>query len=113
LIDGGLLILDDVFNPHWPGVASGLAESISRDDFGLTPIAVLPGKMVFCDREHVSVYSSWLASEYAGWVDYTRAAFGGTVMGIGVDGYSHVRAFKNSPFGMALKAVLRKHRQAA
>ncbi len=41
----GVVVLDDVFNPHWPGVMSGIAQYLMRDGALLRPFAISPGKV--------------------------------------------------------------------
>lgn len=45
LAPGGAVFLDDVFNPMWPGVVTGLAHYVLGGG-GLVPVAICPGKVV-------------------------------------------------------------------
>lgn len=44
LVDEGCVILDDVFNPQWPGVVSGLVEYL-RSNPVLVPVGLAPNKL--------------------------------------------------------------------
>ncbi|MEN2991650.1 class I SAM-dependent methyltransferase [Tistrella sp. BH-R2-4] len=51
LAEGGIVILDDHFNPYWPDVAAGLGRHILVDQSPLRPFAITPGKVFLCAPE--------------------------------------------------------------
>lgn len=56
LVPGGVVMLDDVLNPHWTGVISGVAEYL-RSGGGLVPFAVSRNKLFLTDsRDSVPRY---------------------------------------------------------
>lgn len=56
LVDGGIVILDDVLNPHWLGVVSGLADYV-RTGGTLVPFAVSPNKVYLTTNiDHAQKY---------------------------------------------------------
>jgi hypothetical protein len=59
LAEGGVCALDDVFNTHWTGVVSGLADFL-RADAGLVPFAFLPNKLMLCRPRHAASYAAHL-----------------------------------------------------
>lgn len=51
----GIAALDDVFNPSWPGVVSGLFAFLARRP-DLVPFAILPNKVFLCRQAFVDFY---------------------------------------------------------
>lgn len=49
--DGGLVILDDYFNPHWPSVSEGACSFFRHDNAKLTPVAIGANKFIFTKGE--------------------------------------------------------------
>lgn len=107
--EDGVIVLDDVFNPFWPGVMSGLCESLRRGELEFVPFAIVPGKLLFSKPEMVNRYKEWLRQRFGGWVDFGKEAFGAEVLGLGVSGYSRRRALKNTPLGQQFKRIVRGH----
>mmetsp|Transcript_15409 Transcript_15409/g.39165 ORF Transcript_15409/g.39165 Transcript_15409/m.39165 type:complete len:234 (-) Transcript_15409:62-763(-) len=48
---GGVLMLDDVFNPHWPGVSSGLMRFLQEHPSGFKPFFIGFNKVLLCRAE--------------------------------------------------------------
>jgi hypothetical protein len=48
LTEDGILILDDVYNERWPGVAAAAFSYIVEPGVALRPFAVTPNKIFFC-----------------------------------------------------------------
>jgi hypothetical protein len=64
LVDGGIAILDDVLNPHWLGVVSGLSDYI-RTGGKLVPFAVSPNKVYLTtDRGHANGYRGLMSRAF-------------------------------------------------
>ena len=110
IAEDGVVILDDLYNPMWPGVLSGFLEASRMAEFQLVPFAIIPGKVLFARSNATAGYKCWLTKVFGGWCDFEKGAFGVEVLGVGVNGYSGTRAFKTSPLGFALKSVLRVFR---
>lgn len=66
--EAGVCCLDDLFNPHWTGVISGLCEFLGTDlKPRLSPFALFPNKLFLCRPEYRDTYASYLrtAMDYA------------------------------------------------
>jgi hypothetical protein len=55
LVPGGVIILDDCFNWHWPGVVSGVHRYFSETR-GIVPFAIGADKVLFTTAEHHGHY---------------------------------------------------------
>ncbi len=51
ICDGGLVILDDYFNPPWPGVSEGTCTYMCNGDTRLLPVAITSNKFFFTNDE--------------------------------------------------------------
>lgn len=58
LADQGVLIVDDYFNPEWPGVSTAVSKYLSAPSSGLRPFAISPGKVYFSDPRFMDFYRS-------------------------------------------------------
>jgi len=59
LHERGVVILDDCFNPDWPGVISGLAKYLDASG-RVVPFAIAYNKVYLCDPSIVETYQSRL-----------------------------------------------------
>lgn len=64
LVDGGVVIADDVFNQRWPGVAVGTLQYI-EDGATLVPFAIGFNKVFFTQPANAPRYRSALESAFA------------------------------------------------
>jgi hypothetical protein len=55
LAEGGVIVLDDVFNERWPGVADGMHRYFVRPR-NLVPFAIGANKTYFCRPSHCDAY---------------------------------------------------------
>lgn len=55
LAEGGIIVLDDVFNEQWPGVVDGVQRYFTRRP-NLVPFAICANKTFFCRPSHRDVY---------------------------------------------------------
>jgi hypothetical protein len=77
--DGGLVILDDYFNPHWPAVSEGACAFFSRDNANLAPVAIGANKFFFAKGETAAAtYRRHLLARHSGLK--TSTVFGGPVV---------------------------------
>ena len=66
LSDGGVAILDDYFNPHWPDVSTGTARYCLDVATSLRPFAITPNKVMLArPRHHETLLSALLARHEA------------------------------------------------
>ena len=65
LADGGIVIADDVFNEHWPGVATGTLRYLS-ERAKLTPFLIGFNKVYFTQAEHSELYRSEVEAALSG-----------------------------------------------
>lgn len=60
LASHGIAVLDDYFNPDWPGVSTGMSEfCLSDAGQGFRPFISTRSKMYLCRREWVKFYQTW------------------------------------------------------
>src|SRR5512143_2064678 len=55
IADGGIIVVDDVFNEQWPGVADGVHGYFERRP-NLVPFAIGANKTYFCRPSHRDIY---------------------------------------------------------
>ena len=55
LAEGGVIVLDDVFNERWPGVSDGVRRHFARRP-NLLPFAIGANKTYFCRPSHRDAY---------------------------------------------------------
>lgn len=56
LADYGVAIIDDYFNPSWPGVSTGIAKYLMGETCTLRPFAISPNKVYFARPHFASIY---------------------------------------------------------
>ena len=63
--DGGIVILDDYFNPAWPGVSEGTCLFMAAENQRLEPVAVTGNKVILAHGSRAAIaYRQELASRY-------------------------------------------------
>ena len=61
LVEGGIVVVDDFFNPHWPGVTEGVVRYFtSARAQTLVPICYGDNKLYLCDIGHAYLYRAML-----------------------------------------------------
>lgn len=65
LVDGGVVIADDVFNQQWPGVCVGTVHYLEQGG-ALVPFYIGYNKVLFTQPEHAARYRRVLDADYAG-----------------------------------------------
>jgi Methyltransferase domain len=75
LADGGVAILDDVFNVTWPGVITSLA-TYWMSDPQLIPFAASPNKVFACRSHQASHYQQMFTSLFRKHLDRSDHLFG-------------------------------------
>jgi hypothetical protein len=71
LVEGGIVVVDDVFNEMWPGVADGVHRYF-RDRPRLVPFAICANKTFFCRPSHADGYR---AAAIAGALGHVTQSF--------------------------------------
>ncbi|HTV54709.1 MAG TPA: class I SAM-dependent methyltransferase [Terriglobia bacterium] len=56
LLDQGVAIIDDYFNPHWPGVSTGVGKYLMNPDSKLRPFAISPNKLYLTRPQNCEFY---------------------------------------------------------
>jgi hypothetical protein len=65
LLDEGILILDDLYNPRWPAVAAGTFRFLLEPGRQLKPFAISPNKTYFCkSRQAADHYRQQLSAAF-------------------------------------------------
>lgn len=60
LIDQGVLIIDDYFNPDWPGVSEGAMRFFLRNSGALAPVAIGENKIFYSRPAFAARYGDYL-----------------------------------------------------
>ena len=117
LTEHGIVILDDYFNQHWPGVSAGAAKYLSDPNTKLRPFAISPNKIFLTAPSNANFYRSQLRRQKGFNVETTAKMFGHEV---DVYGCSQPKLtltvcikelIKRSPIGpyaMAIKAQFKR-----
>jgi hypothetical protein len=95
---GGAIFLDDLFQPAWPEVLGGTSRFVAKTP-AVVPVFVVPGKVMFCDRQFVEIYHEWVKSRFKDWIDFEKKLFGKEVLGLGIAGNFTRRRFRYTPMG--------------
>ena len=82
LADGGIIVLDDYFNHHWPDVSVGAARHFTAPGARTKPFLITPNKIFFADERYHGVYQNALREPFQ--PHYTRS---GRMFGSAVDIY--------------------------
>jgi len=78
---GGVVVLDDVFDPSFPGVATAMAEyCLSSQAEGLVPFATSPSKAYLCHRPYAPFYQRALVGSGAAGGMMVEDGLGGPVL---------------------------------
>jgi hypothetical protein len=59
----GLIILDDFYNPDWPGVQEGFYHFLTNSDLGIVPFAYGNHKLYLCGRASHGKYLSFVEND--------------------------------------------------
>jgi hypothetical protein len=61
LASGGVVIVDDFYNPHWPGVTEGVVRYLLSDRLGvLVPFAYGDNKLYLTREDHAAIFHSFV-----------------------------------------------------
>ena len=122
LTDRGVVIVDDCFNPEWPGVSGGVARYLLSGSPKLRPFAISTEKVFFTAPENSAFYRAQLSSKTK-----FRPSKQASLYGCEVDIYTfrpdrvttawRVKEFVKSsamgPYALGLKEVLRGSRDGS
>lgn len=64
LTDDGVMVVDDYFNPAWPGVSEAFHQVLPGT--GLVPFAIGQAKILVCRAAHAAAYRDFLRRELSG-----------------------------------------------
>ncbi len=118
LAPGGIVILDDYFNPSWPDVAAGASAHFLDRATELRPFAIAPNKLFLVRLEDHSAYLGALRRSQRDFHDKDSRMFGCDVAVFGIDPASHAPAraikrwLRDSPLGPSLVGARRRLRMA-
>lgn len=56
LSPGGVVIMDDYFNAHWPDVSCGVGRYFRESGTRLRPILICPNKLLLCEAPYAAAY---------------------------------------------------------
>ena len=79
MYDHGVVILDDFFNPHWPGVATGASRYFQKWRTNLKPFAITPNKLYLARTTQHEAYRARIREKYTSSLERTTAMFGNQV----------------------------------
>lgn len=79
LVDGGIILLDDYFNHHWPDVSVGAARHFTSPTAKTKPFLITPNKVFFAEPRYHAVYQKATRARFGN--HYTRSCkmFGAAV----------------------------------
>lgn len=111
--DHGVVILDDVFNSSWPGVATGTARYLLNAKSAMRPFAISPNKVYLARQAFHRKYQRELSLSQADFFEKSSRMFGSEVLLFGVEPSSFSpsrrlkRAIKNSPLAPFVRPLKR------
>jgi hypothetical protein len=86
LVEGGVCILDDYFNPMWPDVSSGAARYLLSPGCRLHPFLITPNKLFLqAGKAHAETYVAAVASAFPWRRSGENRMFGCKVAIFGID----------------------------
>jgi Methyltransferase domain len=59
ICEGGVIIIDDYFNPMWPGVSNGVSKFFYEQQSQIVPIVISPNKIIFTHRKYAKDYQTF------------------------------------------------------
>jgi hypothetical protein len=84
LAEGGIVAVDDLFNPAWTGVITALADYI-HGAHGLQPFAFVPNKLFLCRPTDAPGYRDFLKSRFRAAILKKDAEFMGSTIDVYTD----------------------------
>jgi hypothetical protein len=64
LVQGGIIVLDDYFNPHWPDVSVGAAAHALSGKATTKPFLITPNKIYFADSRYHEGYKKAVRAKF-------------------------------------------------
>ncbi|MDT2022807.1 class I SAM-dependent methyltransferase [Methylocella sp. CPCC 101449] len=77
----GIVALDDIFNPHWSGVISGLVRYLAEGG-RLRPMLLIPNKLLLAFPESAAMYRAYMRQEFAGTFAFADREFFGSCIDV-------------------------------
>lgn len=81
IAEGGIVAVDDLLNPAWTGVITGVS-SYLHDRPVLRPFAIVPNKLFLCRPEHGPRYRDFLRSRFPSAIERRDAEFMGSTIDV-------------------------------
>ncbi|MDE3113036.1 MAG: class I SAM-dependent methyltransferase [Chloroflexota bacterium] len=104
-VEGGLVALDDYFNPSFPGVSEGAVRFLAERRGALVPLAVGHNKVIFQRAPPTGDLNARVAERYAR-LPHTRAVFDGAeVLVFGSAVAPHVDLDRSTPARLVTRDV--------
>ena len=79
LADGGIILLDDYFNHHWPDVSVGAARHFLSPDAKTRPFLVTPNKVFLAEERYHGLYQKAVRERFAAHANNSARMFGSAV----------------------------------
>ena len=118
LADGGVIILDDYFNPEFPAVSEGTCRFMTRCAGRISPVVLGDNKLVLARPDRAAAYRDRLLRHIPRryLVRESTIMFGQPILILRTPGTMMqrlrqtdlVRSLRNHPLGLALKPVVRR-----
>ncbi|MBO3459378.1 class I SAM-dependent methyltransferase [Aetokthonos hydrillicola Thurmond2011] len=80
ICDGGIIIIDDYFNAHWPGVSDGVFQFFQKKKSDLIPIIISPNKIFLTHTKYAKDYQSFLKEKLFHMYEKSSIFFGSEVL---------------------------------
>jgi hypothetical protein len=79
LVPKGVVVLDDVFNPHWPDVVTGFAKYSLLKDARLRPFAITPNKVYLTQDNATEFWRQEVSAAFSAFWNKESKLFGSRV----------------------------------
>lgn len=79
LADGGIILLDDYFNHHWPDVSVGAARHFLAPEAKTKPFLITPNKVFFAEERYHALYQKAVRERFQANFNRNGRMFGSAV----------------------------------
>ena len=91
LTGGGIILLDDYFNHHWPDVSVGAAQHFLSADAKTKPFLITPNKVFFAEERYHGMYQNAVRDAFKPHFTRSSCMFGSAVDIYVIEGVRNVR----------------------